>query len=481
MSYNATEQAAIDRLKTKYNSNAYDPATNPGGFANDGHQENFPAALEDTGTVGQAVGDKADEAAASEATATTQAGIATTKAGEATASEATATTQAGIATTKAGEAAASEATATTGQRAAAIAQAGIATTKAGEAAASEATATTQAGIATTKAGEAATSETNATTKAGEAATSETNAGNSALAAAGSASDADDAAAAAVAALAAANLPAPIVNDRVLVTEGGAYVFKTFEEAKALLLPGTAGECRLEKDGANLRLNPYNGNLLTIDGAAYTIPAAGVALAATGLTIDTDHYIYAYMNSSTMTLEASTTAHATDATTGVEIKTGDSTRTLVGLARPIAGPAWVDSETQRFVRSWFNRKASHCLNAFTTARSTTATSWSEVHTEIRCEFLAWSDEVVAGNLNSYAFVNGSNMVYHGISFDGGDVETGASASLFGSTGGAIGGAVSKSGLSEGYHYATLSAYTAPGFTCTFGHLDNVAGLSLTVGL
>lgn len=114
-----------------------------------------------------------------------------------------------------------------------------------------------------------------------------------------------------------------------------------------------GQCRLTKSGANLVLSRHNGTKLIIDGTAETIPSGGVTLAATGLSVDTTYFIYVFMSGATMTLEASTTGHATDGTTGVEIKSGDSTRTLVGMARVITGPAWQDTDAQRFVRSWFN--------------------------------------------------------------------------------------------------------------------------------
>lgn len=80
MSFSAPELAAIDRLLNYYNSNAFDATTNPGGFANDGHQVNFPAALQDLSAAASAVAREAESAG-------TSAGTATTKAGEASASK----------------------------------------------------------------------------------------------------------------------------------------------------------------------------------------------------------------------------------------------------------------------------------------------------------------------------------------------------------------------------------------------------------
>jgi hypothetical protein len=142
------------------------------------------------------------------------------------------------------------------------------------------------------------------------------------------------------------------------------------------VPQTYGQCKLVKSGSYLVLLPFNGNVLTIAGVTNAVPDAGVSLAAAGLTASTTYFIYAYMNSGTMTLEASTTAHATSTTAGnkgTEIKSGDNTRTLVGIARVIAGPAWQDTAAQRFVISWFNRERRDVVGAVDSTSTDTGTS------------------------------------------------------------------------------------------------------------
>lgn len=153
-----------------------------------------------------------------------------------------------------------------------------------------------------------------------------------------------------------------------------------------------GQCRLTKSGANLLLSPYNGNHLVIDGNLEVVPSAGVTLAATSLSVDTTYFIYAYMNAGTMTLEASATGHTADTSNGVEIKSGDSTRTLVGMARTITGPAWQDATNQRFVISYFNRKPIVCEAGFSVNHQIFSTP-GELDAEIRNEFLTWGDEAI----------------------------------------------------------------------------------------
>ncbi|WP_244511666.1 MULTISPECIES: hypothetical protein [unclassified Rhizobium] len=236
-----------------------------------------------------------------------------------------------------------------------------------------------------------------------------------------------------------------------------------------------GECRLTLSGGNLLLSRFNGRRLTINGAGELIPSAGVTLAATGLTPSppTPYYIYAYMNSGTMTLEASGTAYATDVVTGVQIKTGDATRTLVGIARPITGPAWADTAKQRFVRSWYNDSGVSLFSNFTANRSTASTAFVELNSEIRCEFLIWSGETVAvsssGPCTNNTSVGRNNST---LGFDGTTPEPNGNVNIFASANDTAPYSISasKTGLSEGYHYVTLLGAVAIGTGLWQGDLD-----------
>lgn len=220
---------------------------------------------------------------------------------------------------------------------------------------------------------------------------------------------------------------------------------------------TYGQCQLTLSGGNLLLSRKNGRLLTINGAHYAIPSSGPTLAATGLTPSTLYYIYAYINSGTMTLEASTTAYATDATTGIQIKSGDATRTLVGMARPVTGPAWSDTVKQRFVRSWYNEPSVKLFSNFTVSRSTASLSRIELNTEIRSEFLVWTgDSVQAVAMGSHFNNAASGRNETNLAFDGTTAEpSGEQSILTGASQTTSFSAQSlKIGLSEGYHYVTL---------------------------
>ncbi|MCS6302381.1 MAG: hypothetical protein H8K07_01745 [Nitrospira sp.] len=141
-----------------------------------------------------------------------------------------------------------------------------------------------------------------------------------------------------------------------------------------------------------RFDPYNGNRLLINGSIETIPSAGVSVDSGGLVSNTIYYAYMYMSSGVMTGEFSTTAPATDTTYGHQIKTGDGTRTLVGLVRTNASSQFVDSVTQRFVASRFNQAARNCFITVGTPTFTFTGTPSEIDNTKRVEWVQFSGAV-----------------------------------------------------------------------------------------
>lgn len=105
------------------------------------------------------------------------------------------------------------------------------------------------------------------------------------------------------------------------------------------------------------LVPRNGIMLKINGTYCVIPAAGVPLSNSGLAASTLYYAYAVGSAGAVTgLEFSATGHSTSSTsgnTGTEIKTGDDTRSLVGMVYTRGDSTFSDDTINRLVRSWFN--------------------------------------------------------------------------------------------------------------------------------
>lgn len=237
---------------------------------------------------------------------------------------------------------------------------------------------------------------------------------------------------------------------------------------------------LTVSGANIILNPLYGNVLTIGGINATIPDAGVTLAATGLTVGTLYYIYAVQTSGVVTsLEASTTVPVISTTTGsngVKIKTGDATRRLVGMIRPITGPAFSDLPAQRFVRSWLNRDRLSIVGGTFTG-STTSTSYVEITTAARAEFLIWGDEILDLNQNGQTYNTGASLsTYSKIAIDGAVASIGAGGSPGTANGDVPMGLRYVGSPAEGYHYATVFGLTTGASTANW--YGGAGGCNLT---
>ena len=120
-----------------------------------------------------------------------------------------------------------------------------------------------------------------------------------------------------------------------------------------------GECILQELSATqIRLFPCNGNRIRIQGTMRTIPDAGVTLTLSGMIADNNYYVYAWYNGGSIALELSLSAYSDSGLPGLKIKSGDTSRTLVGLIRSRSGTQLYDQAFRTDVvglLSWFNRR------------------------------------------------------------------------------------------------------------------------------
>jgi hypothetical protein len=236
-----------------------------------------------------------------------------------------------------------------------------------------------------------------------------------------------------------------------------------------------GQCQLQYVGTtSIKLVPWNGNLLMVNGTACTVPDAGVTLANTGLTASTKYYIYAVATAGAISsLEASTTAYAVDTATGnkgVVIKTGDSTRTLVGMVYMDTGTpgTFADTATKRYTRSWFNDLGIGC-NSSPSSASTTSTTYVKADSASDIGFVVWSNELV--QLSSTGSMKNSataNYGYVALGIDGTSAEDAQSYGLWTDAGTVdmrIGYAITTpaKAYSEGFHTLSLLIANAAGAT------------------
>jgi hypothetical protein len=144
---------------------------------------------------------------------------------------------------------------------------------------------------------------------------------------------------------------------------------------------------------------------------------------------------------------------------------------VGQAKIIAGPAWTDTATQRFVLSWFNRRPIAVANNFSTSRSTASATFVEVNSEVRSEFLLWSGDSVYCGINVLAQISTSGATAQGgvgVDITSGTPNGGEGwiTAPVGGFDGSFGGTVAVSGLAEGAHFVTVLAKVDTGSTTLF---------------
>lgn len=170
----------------------------------------------------------------------------------------------------------------------------------------------------------------------------------------------------------------------------------------------------------IALQRYKGaNLPIVSNGVWRdrqIPSAGVTLSNSTMAASTEYNIYAFWNVSAIGLEFSTTAHATDADTGIEIKSGDSTRLFVGRIKTTSGSLFASDNRNRLVASWLNSKPVVFNANITANRTTTSTTYVNINAELDCAAMVLHG-FLASLANGSVINSGNNNVSSAISVDG----------------------------------------------------------------
>lgn len=243
-----------------------------------------------------------------------------------------------------------------------------------------------------------------------------------------------------------------------------------------------GGCQLQYASATqIKLVPMNGDNIQISGINYPIPSAGVTAANTGVYVNgtanqnlaasTLYYVYLFVNNGTLTIDFSSTGHVTDTVAGnvgIEIKSGDNSRSLIGMVYTNGSSQFSDSGANRLVASWFNRTQKTSRGNFTADHTVTATSLIEINSEIRASFLTWGTEDIVAHANVTTWTDSTATA---------TINTFGLDSGFAQFGGALGGSVQMNcpinlnmsapySASEGYHFVTLLGNVSPSTTGTW---------------
>lgn len=176
-------------------------------------------------------------------------------------------------------------------------------------------------------------------------------------------------------------------------------------ATAQARPFAHGQVKLVYSSSTQLVLTYgNGDLIKINGVWRRIPSGGVTISNAGLSTNVLYYVYAYWTGSAVALEFSTTARATSTAAGNEgvmAKSGDDSRSLVGMVYTGAGNTFWDQANTRWVRSWFNDDGISGSAYSGTSVSTTNASMTLLDANAYVYMLLWTNEVYDQKIYSWA--------------------------------------------------------------------------------
>jgi hypothetical protein len=274
----------------------------------------------------------------------------------------------------------------------------------------------------------------------------------------------------------------------LIIDGGLSASTAIFSSGQLQCGGS--NCNNSTGSSTLSYCPYKGNLkTTASQGTYTIPS-GCLTASTGgmyvggaagsLSGNKLYYIYLWNKSGTgWVLDAESPAgsppsHEPDSTTGIEIKTGDNTKTLVGMIETNTnGYVFTGGETNvagdtNTVATWDNRQSTTTTCHITGSSVTISSNTPELISDTdECLFMSWGDAAqFSSNQTGYVNTTENDPVTTAIYLDEDSSTTASSLEIYPYYNG-VGGyytllvAPSAYAPTEGYHYTTLYGSVAYG--------------------
>lgn len=161
------------------------------------------------------------------------------------------------------------------------------------------------------------------------------------------------------------------------------------------------------DDTHVRLVTLAGDAaaVKIAGITYRLPPLGITQANTAcfvngvggssLAVNTTYLVCLFVNAGALTMDFLTTLtnvrDATPGNEGVQICSGDSSRSVIGMVRTGATSQFVDTRNQRFVRGWFNRSAKMMGNDWA-FRTLAPTSYADITPDEHVEFVSFAGDV-----------------------------------------------------------------------------------------
>jgi hypothetical protein len=243
----------------------------------------------------------------------------------------------------------------------------------------------------------------------------------------------------------------------------------------LVVPATGAQLQFTNTSL-LTLAPKNGGLLWVNGFNYPVPAS-LTTSNSGLAPSTLYYIYAAVAGGFLTLDPPSTMGYAIASNGMPQKSGDVTRTCVGMCSTDSGGLFKNQDGFLWVRSYFQRQLVRSRTSFSADQTSSNGTLQELSSTIQNSFLVWAGENVEFAMTGST--SGATAVT-AVSFDGGAAEIEA---VVGNGAAGLGLSGVKVGLAEGKHYATLFGAAPSGATWR-SSLSGTAGTApstITLGL
>lgn len=214
--------------------------------------------------------------------------------------------------------------------------------------------------------------------------------------------------------------------------------------------------------------PYKGTRIALyDGAAWNMrTSAEFSLALGTLTSGLPYDVFCYDNAGVPTLEflawTNTTTRATALAyqDGILSKTGALTRRYLGTFYTISTTQTADSKTVgRFLYNYYNRVLRNTQGTFSSDRTTTSATYTELNTEIQNKFiLGVSEDAVEASVIGSQSSNAADYNGTAVAFDSASTAATGLESVAQSTGIGVSMSIAISGptigLAVGYHYATI---------------------------
>lgn len=225
----------------------------------------------------------------------------------------------------------------------------------------------------------------------------------------------------------------------------------------------SGQAYFQRNSATTcKLMPFNGNNVPVDGDLVPIPAAGISVANTNVTVGgvaaqnlvaNTTYLVALDKTGVLEYWSLATGHNADNTTGnvgVEVITGHPTKSLVGLVTTNSSAQF----TFMNVVSWFNPQDKTAVTNMAASNSTTSLTPVEISTQLRIPFSTFATRDVEFIFVGSTFTNTGGVGSASMLAIDTVVQNGGSASGTFAGVGINMGFNDKKLLSEGAHTSTL---------------------------